>query len=877
MRDVNSDLLVPEFLRETRFAHLEGVLDQPPSWLQRKLITLLSAKVRIDDAVVRRVRNLAGSGPLIYAMKYRNAFDLHFLRIRFAELGLPLPAFVFESSRWETGSLSKFLRVWHARLSGLWRSHKLPASLDESLLLEILQRGGAGVMFLVDEKTSRKRYVHPESDPIRILLDLQGRLPGAVTVLPMMILCDRTSRRVIRPIWESFLGDPDRPGPIKRLLTAIRQWTVPELLVGEPVYLIGQFEEFGADTPWEDLPFQVRKDLIASINARIRVNRGPERLSRTEIKERVLQDPRVLKAVQENGSGEKIPEEKLRKKAESYVDEIAADQHTQVHHFLYYVLKWLFSRVFAGIDLKESQFSRLKAKNAEGSLILVACHKSHFDYLLTGFFCFINQMAIPVMAAGKNLSFWPIGPILRNAGAFFIRRSFKGLGLYTHVFAAYVKVLVKEKYNITFYIEGGRSRTGKFLQPKVGMLSFLLQAVEEEAVPDLAFVPMFVGYDRVPEENSYLRELAGKEKRKETFLAFIRARKILAQSFGRVYVRFHEPISFRTFRDNWRREADSLAGSARENRELVQDFANHIMRGIVSAGVVTPVDLVAAGLVCTGATRVTRSQLFDSIDYFSRVLRAEQIEFSESLDDSDRALETALGMFNARGFVRLEHAEDPKAQATYAINEQSRVNLEFYKNALVNYLWPASLCATVIIKQGRSCAEVTQEMHEDFNFLTRLFLKELIFDPLTPQETLLERSLSIFRQNGWIGEPDSDGSAILCREPLECLRGILGDLMEIYYLVLASAQDKGSGQKDLIKTMVRVASHLRNTGAGGTVSLPLVAVRNALSRLAEMGILDYSPSKKSLKGVNDPEQLDRAREFLAQSLRGRINDPGAVV
>ena len=126
----------------------------------------------------------------------------------------------------------------------------------------------------------------------------------------------------------------------------------------------------------------------------------------------------------------------------------------------------------------------------------MSCHKSHLDYLLVGYLAFVNQMAIPYMAAGKNLSFWPVGPVLRNAGGFFIRRTFKGLGLYPHVFAAYLKVLVKEKVNINFYIEGGRSRTGKLLPPRVGMLAFLLQSVKEGSVKDLTFVPTFVGYDQ---------------------------------------------------------------------------------------------------------------------------------------------------------------------------------------------------------------------------------------------------------------------------------------------------------------------------------------------------------------------------------------------
>ncbi len=311
---------------------------------------------------LNKIRDAARTGPVVYAMKFRSVFDLHFLRMRFAQLKLPVPAFVFETPASATGSLLSSFKVWGARLSGMIHERKWPTSFNEDVLRDILLRGGAAVLFLVDEKTSRRRYVHPEKDPIRILLDLQGRLPGSIAVIPMMILYDRTPRRQIRPFWESFLGNPDKPGPLKRVHTALRKWAVPELLAGEPVYLLGQFEEFGSARSWEDLPFEVRQDLIASINERIRVNRGPEKLSRTETKERVLQDRQVREAVHEMVAEEGLAEEKVRRKAESYVDEIAGDQCVELLNFWVHVLKWAFHRVFSAVDLKESQYRATKER-----------------------------------------------------------------------------------------------------------------------------------------------------------------------------------------------------------------------------------------------------------------------------------------------------------------------------------------------------------------------------------------------------------------------------------------------------------------------------------------------------------------------------------
>ncbi len=435
--------------------------------------------------------------------------------------------------------------------------------------------------------------------------------------------------------------------------------------------MVAEFEEFGAETNWEDLPYELRKRLTESINNEIRVNRGPEKISRTEIKERVLQTPRVQKAVCAAGAGS---EQDNRKKAESYVDEIAANQYSQVHHFLYYLLDWIFSKVFDGVVTKESEFSELKEANSQSSIIFVCSHKSHFDYLLIGFLCFVNQMAIPYMAAGKNLSFWPIGPVFRGAGAFFIRRTFRGLSLYTDVFAAYLKVLIQQKININFYIEGGRSRTGKLMPPKLGMLGLLVETLEDKDVNDLCFVPNFATYDQIPEEKSYLKELAGKDKQKESFFSFMRARKILKRSFGKVYVRFHEPVSFKSFCQKAGISVDDF--HTRDKRKLVQELAYYLMHCIARSGVVTAVELGAASIVSHGMCKSPRQSFRENSTYLVEALNNNNIELGENLKEIETGLQEALSLFYGRKFL-LKEPEGGRDALT--VNQNRKPNLFFYK------------------------------------------------------------------------------------------------------------------------------------------------------------------------------------------------------
>src|SRR5262245_50351548 len=176
-------------------------------------------------------------------------------------------------------------------------------------------------------------------------------------------------------------------------------------------------------------------------------------------------------------------------------------------------------------------------------VVLLPCHRSPFDSLILSSLFHINHLSPPHIAAGINLSFWPMGPLFGGAGAYFIRRSFGDDGVYKAVFRSYLRFLIREGYTQEFFIEGGRSRTGKILTPKLGMLSAIVDAFIDGARRDLYLVPVSIHYGRVVEEQAYSRELGGGEKEKESLSALLRARSVLRQTYGTVSVSFADPIS----------------------------------------------------------------------------------------------------------------------------------------------------------------------------------------------------------------------------------------------------------------------------------------------------------------------------------------------
>ena len=205
---------------------------------------------------------------------------------------------------------------------------------------------------------------------------------------------------------------------------------------------------------------------------------------------------------------------KVQRKVNRYFDEIASRFDIDVVFLMDSFLRLVWSWIYRKLVYEKSDIQMLNKAAQKGSLVLVPSHRSHVDYLVFSQVLFWEGM-LPHIAAGINLSFFPLGNMLRRAGAFFIRRSFAGNVLYSTVFKAYVKRLLKEGFTQEFFIEGGRSRTGKTLPPKMGMLGMIVDAYMDSREKDLLFVPASISYDKIVESKSYIKELGGAQKESE--------------------------------------------------------------------------------------------------------------------------------------------------------------------------------------------------------------------------------------------------------------------------------------------------------------------------------------------------------------------------
>ena len=267
---------------------------------------------------------------------------------------------------------------------------------------------------------------------------------------------------------------------------------------------------------------------------------GPDLSHRRTIVGRILRTRAVRAAVAQEVREKKITRRQGLIRARKLAYEIAANYSPAFVRFLERVFSWLWTRIYDGVDFGNAE---ALAKVADGhEIIYVPCHRSHMDYLLLSYVIYRNGYAIPHIAAGLNLNMPVVGRYLRKGGAFFIRRSLRGNALYMIVFMSYLAAIMARGHSIEYFIEGGRSRTGRLLQPKTGMLTMTLRGFLRAPVRPIVFLPVYFAYERIMEANTYIGELSGKAKEKESIFGLLRTLPRLKEKFGKVHVNIGEPI-----------------------------------------------------------------------------------------------------------------------------------------------------------------------------------------------------------------------------------------------------------------------------------------------------------------------------------------------
>jgi glycerol-3-phosphate O-acyltransferase len=425
---------------------------------------------------------------------------------------------------------------------------------------------------------------------------------------------------------------------------------------------------------------------------------GPDISHRRHLVKGLVHAPLVRQAIAEQAARENLTLERAEAQALRYGNEIASDYTYTAIRFLEVVLSWFWNKIYDGI--KVSQIEQVQAIAPGHEVIYVPCHRSHIDYLLLSYLLFRNGLTPPHIAAGINLNMPVIGGLLRRGGAFFMRRTFKGNPLYTAVFNEYLHTLFTKGFPVEYFVEGGRSRTGRMLQPKTGMLAITLRSYLRSSRTPIVFVPVYIGYERVLEGRTYLGELRGASKKKESLLDIFKVVGALKQRFGQVSVNFGQPIKLTEFlnqqQPGWRGEPMAADFKPAWLNQATHQLAQRVACGINEAAAINPANLVALALLSTSRQALDESALARVLNLFLGLLRAVPYSPYTTLPDGDGQALIA----HVKGMGLVAEQTDALGRILY-LTEHNAVLMTYYRNNVLHVFALPALLASLFQTSAR--------------------------------------------------------------------------------------------------------------------------------------------------------------------------------
>ncbi len=863
------------------------MLDKPGvlGWVLQRFFYSLK---RWRDEDVQTLRSLADDGRLVYVSSHKHVYNALFFNFAFQRFGLPLARTVTVIFTLIFQPLSTMLRyLFGAREDRPMRERTAAW----------LAAGESAMLFL--RKGPRPGLPGKVADADAVLrgcLDAQRAGGRPVILMPLHLFWGGSPLRVgapgLTPL-RRLLGGPEDPGAFRSFTQLFRYYRRQTPRLGEPLRL-DRFLQQHPDLDDDALIRRLRFELANRTERVRRVVQGPRRKGARRICDEVLRGRRLQEAIAQMAERKQEPPEKLERMARDYLKEISAEPgHWMLGFFRWFLKKFIWYRIYDGLEVDEGGMDQLREAAAKGPLLFMPTHRSHVDYLLLSWLVAHYGIAPPCIAAGDNLRRIPVvGTIFRRSGAFFIKRTFWHNRLYTLCLSEYLRKILAEGYNIEFFIEGTRSRSGKVLTPRMGLLKWIAEAALEGRVRNAQIAPLSIGYEKVIEEGSITREASGGRKKQEDLGQVLKAGRVLTSRFGRLNFQVHQPYDLR--------EALAELGVTKQSDEAaknaaINQLAFRVVREISELSLVTPTSLVSTALLVTGRRTVDR-QVVDRISQWllerlrvngarvSRALIAPQTEEGAEVSQAELlqvrgdGLEKALLLLARGGMIQIG---GPRGEPAYHVPEERRLSLAYYRNGLINFLTAESIVARAVLtaEQDPGGPVDREEVMERARLLSRLFKYEFVYSVESSFDEIFDETVA--RLEGWALQSAPSGLAVAPdgRLELELLALLLHDFVESYWAAVRALEmllTGPVGRKALIGRMGDLADRLFYRGEiERREACSKTLFYNALSALLDMNVITESvgrsrqgPPVALVEGYDRPETLDAFVEEIG-ALRGQ--------
>ena len=845
--------------------HYRSLLPETPGPVLSRALTLFYCGVRLEEPQRAALRELPAEAIVVYASKKKSDFAFLFAYSRYRAPGMRFPRIGLGGRFFIWQRPAHMARILLAHLVGLLRQGRFPDPYGSGYLRAELLKARAGFFTLIPERRFWWHFGRPPMDPVEFLITVQQTVDVPVLIVPQLMLFSKKPRRAHPTLIDMLFGPEDEPGRLRGLVALFKKRGQAFVEISEPINLRDFLDRPDIQPHATDYQAGIlRGEILERFQRHHRSITGPVLKPRTELKESILAGDRFQQFLQTHADSQGISLAEARAKAAGIIDEIGADFSPNWILFYSGIVGWILNNLFDGLVMKAEELAAVKRMSLRGPLVFIPSHKSHVDYLILSYVMYQHDLPCPLVAAGKNLSFWPLGPLFRRGGAFFIRRSFRGAVLYARTFAEYIHKVLEEGYNLEQFIEGGRSRTGKLLTPKLGLLAIILNAHRNGACRDLVFVPVAIAYDQVLEEKSYLQELGGGDKQPETLRQVLRARKFLKKRWGKVYLTFGTPFSLLEAAS---RENLSLCDAApSEAQRFCRGLAQRIALDINRVSVVTAQALAAAAILNTARERFSLAELMAVAEVYLAHLDAVGARLADTLLlDHRRAIAHAATHFVQQKTLEALAADpgDAADAAGFLLNEHRRPVLDYYKNTCIAFFVPAAFTALAILLREAFQFSAT-ELPADVEWLQELFQHEFVFDSDSPAETQTRRMLSVLMDDAVViphpSLPDSYNVTAAGYRKLKLFAMFLKTLLESYAIVLhylmQTPHDEAAGKERIRKIAALGTRMLKRKEIDHPEALSRIAYENALQYFSGIGI----------QGSEDREKASAAAARIQRAL-----------
>ncbi|HEY2388616.1 MAG TPA: 1-acyl-sn-glycerol-3-phosphate acyltransferase [Candidatus Binatia bacterium] len=841
-----------------------------PRWFAR----LAFQHVRLDQADIERLRRLASEGTLVYVMRYRSLVDFFLVNWILLQEGLPLPRFA-------NGVSSLWLRPLRDMIAILWRrmttahlfGKEVRQSRERDLAGQLVAHGRSVLLFIRSSRVAMARArgtnATPElgrgSDYLREIAHDVWQKEQPVFLVPLAIFRGSGLRRKGSRLASFVYSVHEAPSDLKKLVTYV--WNAHELTVsvGSEIPLNGFVAKYQGESE-DRIVRRLTRALQMFLYREERVVWGPTVQTKRQVRDMVLGADAVQTAIRETAQARKVSEEKMAKEARGYFNEMAADFHGYYLEILAFFFHRIWRRMFSGLEIRglEQVVECVK----QHPIVLVPCHRSHFDYLILTYIFREHYLSPPHIAAGINMAFWPMAPLFRGAGAYFIRRQFDDNPLYKAVFRTYLEYLIREGYTQEFFIEGGRSRTGKILTPKLGMLSAIVNAFVDGVRRDLYLVPVSIHYGRIVEEEAYKKELLGGQKERESFGALLKARAVLRQKYGTVYVTFAPPISLDTAlgdrKERFQQEEPAIQD---EKRRFIRKLGFRLLREVNEVAVAGATSLSSTVLLSAPQQAVRYGDFVAAGRLLTNLLVARGVTLTASLQRNTGDFEESLRFLQSGKLV--ERMKDSAGDIIYAAPEK-RMILDFYKNNIIHFFLVPSLVAHAL-RRNIPLATLGDEVW----WWLDLFRWEFALPERAAVAAEIEATVAHFRAAGALG-PDGGrrGNMLLVFGD-----GILENFREAYWIAAKTLMDlppDGLPRKTALAKMQKsFEAHQLLGQAQKPEGNSQITFENAMHRLAEVGYIALQERGRSSKDqVVVPRRSFADLAVLERRLRESLSTDG---